>query len=92
MFDFKVTPDSGAPFEVTAGSRDVLVWEKTGKGRNVSKFRNAMEMRDLYALAHIASRRQGLYSGELRDFEESVEIDIVEDEDDDAEVPTPPEA
>jgi hypothetical protein len=80
VFTFKVVPDNGDPYEVTAGSRDVLTWEKSGKGRNVSKFRESMEMADLYRLAHIASRRLGLYAGDLREFEESVEIDLSEED------------
>lgn len=88
MFNFKVTPDSGEPYEVIAGSRDVLTWEKTGKGRNLSVLRESLGMTDLYRLAHIASRRQGLFDGDLKTFEETVELDL--DDEDEEPDPTQP--
>ena len=81
MFDFKVVPDNGESYEVTAGSRDVLVWEKTSKGKNLLTFRDSLAMNDLYRLAHIASRRTGQFHGDFKEFEETVELDLVDEED-----------
>ena len=91
MFDFKVTPDNGEPFEVTATGRDVMAWERKGKDRSVARLTKDMRMTDLFALAHTAAVRQGLYTGDLRDFEESVEVDVA-DNDEEAEDPTRPGA
>jgi hypothetical protein len=77
VFTFKVTPDGGGdPYEVTADSRDVARWERTGKGRSMQRLRDTMSFVDLYALAHVAAVRQGLFVGSLGEFEESVVFDI----------------
>ena len=91
MFDFIVTPDNGEPFNVTATGRDVMAWERKGKDRSLHRLTRDMRMTDLYSLAHTAAQRQGLFSGDLRDFEESVELDVA-DEDEEAEDPTRPGA
>jgi hypothetical protein len=74
MFDFTITPDSGEPFQVTAGSRDVLTWERTTKGASLATLASGMKIGDMYRIAHIASRRLGLFNGDLATFEESCEI------------------
>lgn len=89
MFAFKVTPDDGPEFEVTAGSRDVLVWEKTNKGKSFSGLADGLQMADLYKLAFIASKRQGLFEGVSKEFEESCEIVFAEDDVPDPTRPAP---
>lgn len=76
MITLKVTPDTGEPYTVTATSRDVLMWEKTTQG-NKSFFGLVKDptMVDLYKVAHIASRRQGLFNGSLQEFENSCEVE-----------------
>lgn len=94
MITLTVKPDDDDEYEVTAGARDVLVWERATKG-SFSKLMDDLHMVDLYKLAHIASVRQGLYEGKLADFETGCELDIL-DEDGDVDVeqddvdPTPP--
>jgi len=86
MMNFQITPDNGEPYKLEAGSRDVLLWEKAGKGRAFSQLRTeSMRMQDLYGLAYHAARRQGYFAGTLAEWEESVEIMPVKDDDEDEE-------
>lgn len=94
MFTFTVKPDSAEEFEVTATSRDVVRWEKTGKGRSLGRFSDNPTMTDLYSLAHGAALRQGLWAGPVAEFEQSVDVELHSDdsndsdEDDDESGPT----
>lgn len=83
MITFTITPDGGAPYELVAGSRDVLIWERTGKGRAFSQFQDGLRMGSLYELAHVAAKRQGLFDGSLGEFEQTCDLDTA-DEDDEA--------
>lgn len=74
MFTFKVQPDDGEAFEVTAGSRDLRVWEKTGPNRSIGKLMAELKMTSLYEVAHIAARRQQLFTGSLQEFGETCEL------------------
>lgn len=80
MFTFTVKPDGGDEYSATATSRDVVVWEKTGRNRSVGKLAESPAMGDLYALAHLASKRLGLFDGTFKEFEESVDLEFEEDE------------
>jgi hypothetical protein len=84
LITLKVTPDGGDEYTVTATSRDVFVWEKANRNRTFGALMQDMAMVDLYKLAHIASRREGLYTGSLSEFTEQCEI-AQGDEEDDAE-------
>jgi hypothetical protein len=90
MFTFKVTPDGDESYTLVADSRDVLIFEKTSRGKNLLTWRDSMSMVDLYRLAHIAATRQGRYEGKLNDFERDVVIDIQDDEEDESSDPTQP--
>lgn len=79
MFTFKVVPDSGEPFELKAGTRDVLTWEKTTKGKSYGQLVSEPNLVDYYKLAHIAAWRQQLFTGTLKEFEESHDIDLTGD-------------
>lgn len=92
MFTFYVTPDSGETYRVVAASRDVLTWEKGLKGRSFGDLANSPSMSGMYGLAYAASRRQGLYGGSLQDFEQSVDLALVADEEAGQPDPTPPGA
>lgn len=83
MFEFKITPEHGDSFEVTATSRDVLVWEKTTKGRTMKSLRDDLAINDLYKIAHLASKRQQLFTGTLQEFEETCDLDFEEEEEPD---------
>lgn len=85
MFTFEIRPDDGAPYTVTADSRDVVMWEKTTPGRCFANLREAA-MSDFYGIAFVASKRLGLWDGDRKAFDASVALDIVEDEEPD---PTP---
>jgi hypothetical protein len=78
MFEFKVTPDEGEAFDVSADSRDVLAWEKRGQGRALHVISSAMRLVHMYEIAHMASRRQGLTSLNEADFQTSCVIEIQE--------------
>ncbi|MCW6008504.1 hypothetical protein K1W54_28765 [Micromonospora sp. CPCC 205371] len=89
MFDFKITPDGLEPFEVTAGSRDVLKWERTTKGASFKGIAEDLKMTDMYKVAWIAAKRQGLYEGTLAEFEDDCEIDFEETDEPDPTRPAP---
>lgn len=84
MMTFEIIPDDGDPYRLEAGSRDVLMWEKAGKGRSFGQFGSgeSMRMEHLYGLAYFAARRQGLFTGSLAEWEQSVELRPVKDDDD----------
>jgi hypothetical protein len=81
MMSFEITPDGGDPYRLVAQSRDVLAWEKSGPGRSFSKLAESLSMRDLYALAHLAARRQGYFAGGLAEWEQQVDLMPADDED-----------
>ncbi|MFI6759362.1 hypothetical protein ACIBF5_09500 [Micromonospora sp. NPDC050417] len=89
MFDFRVVPDNGDPYEVTAGARDVLVLEKTTKGVVFADLTERMQMVPLYKLAWIASRRLGLFTGTQAEFEAGCELIFTESEEPDPTRPAP---
>lgn len=88
MIDFTVRPDGGEPYKVTATSRDIWQWERTNRGASFNALMVNMQMVDLYKVAYIASRRQGLFTGTEKEFNETV--DIVADESDGEPDPTQP--
>ncbi|MGL5911658.1 MAG: hypothetical protein ACRCZP_16780 [Phycicoccus sp.] len=77
---FWVTPDEGDPYEVVAGSRDVLIWERLGRGRKLAELGDNPTMSGLYSLAHVAARRQQLHAGSLAEFEATCDIDVQQQE------------
>ncbi len=88
MFTFKITPPDGDARLLVADSRDVWVWEHAGRGRSLRGFLANLNMSDCYALAHIACRRQQLFSGTLDEFASShvIELpDVTIGDDDDGE-------
>ena len=89
MFDFKLTPEGGDTFEVTAGSRDVLQWEKTTKGASFGSIANGLKITDLYKIAWIAAKRQDHFTGTLAEFEASVELEFDEQDEPDPTQPAP---
>lgn len=88
MLNFTVMPDGGETFEVEAMMRDVLKWEKGGKGRNLNQLKENPSMESLYAIAHIAARRQQLFTGSLDEFEETCDLDFEEEQEDDTADPS----
>ena len=91
MLTVKMTPDDGAEIKVEILARDILTWERAGKGRVLQHFLNNVNMVDLYWLTWTAARRLRLFTGDLRSFEETVEVEPeTESEEDEGVDPTRP--
>ena len=72
MITFEITEvETGETTELKADSRDVLVWEKTSRSNETYiDLITGMSLVKFYRLAHIAAKRQDLFSGKLADFEQ----------------------
>ena len=79
MITVRVVPDEGEPFDVTATARDIVIWEKTHKGRKLSDIEDA-SMTLLYELAYSAASRQKLFTGSEAEFMASVDLDMRQDD------------
>jgi hypothetical protein len=79
MFTFKVTPDSGEPYDLTVKSRDIVFWEKIDRNHTVTRLENDPRITDIYSVTHVAAKRQGKFSGTLAEWEISVDLDSVEE-------------
>ncbi|TDD98897.1 hypothetical protein [Jiangella asiatica] len=90
MIEFTVKPDHGEPFDITAASRDVFLWEKAYRGAAFSNLRGGGTMTELYQLAHTACRRQGMFAGSLDEFADTHDLAFEEDQDDEPD-PTQPD-
>jgi hypothetical protein len=82
MFTFKVVPDTGEPYTLKAGTRDVLTWEKTSKGKSYTGLITEPNLVDYYKIAHLAAWRQQIFTGSLKEFEEQHDIDLAYGEED----------
>lgn len=80
LFTFTVLPDGEDEYEVEATSRDILNWEKTTPKASLGKFESDPQIADVYKIAHFAARRNGLFTGALKDFEETVDIEFEKEE------------
>lgn len=80
MIEFICVNDAEERYEVTATARDVLLWEKTGKGRNFAKLMAELPLADLYVIAWLASKRKGLFTEPLARFEETIDLHFELDE------------
>lgn len=79
MFIFKLTPDHGDSFEIRAGTRDILVWEKVAKNRSLSALMEDLRVADLYEIAYVSAKRQGRWDGNRADFESTFDMDFEEE-------------
>jgi len=84
VIDCTVTPDGGEPVAVTILSRDVLTWERTGRGRSFGALMDDISMTAMYHLAWIAMRRLGHFAGDLTEFEQTCEVSLETDQEDEA--------
>lgn len=80
MFLFKLTPEGGDLFEVRATTRDVLVWEKTGRDRSLTKLMDNLRVSDMYEIAYVSAKRQGMWDGTRAEFEERIDLDFEEEQ------------
>jgi hypothetical protein len=85
-----VTPDGGEPYELTATARDVLNWEKTSRDKTVVDLLTGFNMVDLYRVSHLAASRQQLFTGSLKEFEETCEVEFQEEDQEPEPDPTQP--
>lgn len=74
MFTFRVTPDSGQPYDLEVTSRDIVFWEKIDRAHTVTRLENDPRMSDIYSVTHVAAKRKGLFSGLLAEWETSVDL------------------
>lgn len=82
MITVEVRPDGGDRYTITATSRDVAFWEKTHRGKKMADL-NEPAVLDLYAIAHIAARRHGMFSGTVEEFIDTNDITQEADEEPD---------
>ncbi|MCF7548900.1 hypothetical protein [Pseudonocardia sp. WMMC193] len=87
MFKAQVTQDGKDPYTVEIGARDVAAWERKGRDRAFSDFMARPRVTDMFELAYLSSRRQGLFAGTEQEFLELVDVEGATDE---AEGPTQP--
>lgn len=79
---FRITPEHGDPYEVDAGTRDLLVWEKTNKaGRTQVDLAKGASIADLYGIAFQAAKRLELSDLTRAQFEETCEVEVVGEQD-----------
>jgi hypothetical protein len=85
MFDFKITPvgEDQEPFTVSCTSRDIYVWEKSGRGRTVAHFSTGGSMEAFYQLAYITCRRTKKFEGTQAEFVDQVDLELDGDDKDD---------
>lgn len=83
MYKFKVSPDDDKSYTVVSNNRDVLAWERQKPTRAAQQLSENVHLADLYWIAHRAAKRQGLYGGTLKDFEETCDVDVLGPADDD---------
>lgn len=79
MIEIRVVPDDGAPYDVTVTTRDILAWERVHKGVKFAQIQENMTMAHLYDLAHRAATRTRQYSGNLAQFEDGNDLELLED-------------
>jgi hypothetical protein len=73
VITFEITEvETGETTELKADSRDVLVWEKTSRSNETYiDLITGMSLVKFYRLAHIAAKRQEVFSGKLAEFEQA---------------------
>lgn len=83
MINLKIMPDGAEPYELKATTRDIAMWEKTNRGASLAKLQNEMHATDLYAVAFHAAKRQGLFTGTAQEFQDSCDLDVLDDDEPD---------
>lgn len=82
MFELRITPDDGDTLDVSAGMRDVRMWEKTHKNRGLGQLSDgaAISATVLYELAFTAAKRSGLLPAGLTEdaFADQYELEVEE--------------
>jgi hypothetical protein len=83
--EFLLTID-GQRHRVTAVPYDLLVWERTAKGKRIGDLLpvapngsldfTRLSLVEIYRLAHIAARREQVFTGPLDEFERTVVVTL----------------
>jgi len=81
MITLKVMPDDGDPYEITATTRDIATWERGNKGASMAGLVSDMRAADLYKVGYLAAKRTGRFEGTEREFTESCDLDVIDDQD-----------
>lgn len=89
---FTIRPDNGEEYELKATSRDVYMWERTGRDRSLQSFMSDISLSACYEIAHIAARRQQTFAGTLEEFAASHDLDFREEQVEEEPDPTQPGA
>lgn len=76
-----VTFDDGRVEHLVVGPRDQLAWEAAEPGRAFGAlFTQDNKISDYYSLAFAALRRQGKYSGTLKDLKTEADVELGREE------------
>jgi hypothetical protein len=82
MFTFTIVNDDGEKFVLTAGTRDILKYERSGG--NIASMTSdsplVEQLTESYKLAHLAAVRTGLFSGNLSKFEDTFDFEFGSDD------------
>lgn len=93
MITIRVSPDDGEPYEVIAGSRQVMLWEQTGRNNTLARLNENPRMEDFYFIGHLSAVKSGKFTGSLDEFKNSVDLEMIPppaNTDSDTEDPTRP--
>jgi hypothetical protein len=83
VITFKLTDDAGTESTVEAKARDVLMWERTTKGAKFGDLADGLELSHLYKIAWYAAKRTSAFAGDLKEFEETYDVEPEGEEDSD---------
>lgn len=78
MMTFDVRPDGRAEFRIVATSKDLVIWEKSFKGRSLAQFDSNPSMTAVVEVAFTACRRQGRWDGTFSEFAETCEVEPID--------------
>lgn len=80
MIPLRVIPDEGDPIDIDVTSRDVLRWERSGRGKTLKSFEQNPTMAAMYELAHTHLLRTKQFAGDLDELMATVDIEELADE------------
>lgn len=83
MITFKLTDDAGTELIVQAKARDVLNWERTTKGAKFGDLADGLEFAHLYKIAWFAAKRTSVFTGDLKEFEDTYDVEPEGEDDED---------
>ncbi|QFU87880.1 hypothetical protein [Amycolatopsis sp. YIM 10] len=60
MITLKLKDDEGEVTELTATTRDIVLWERTHRGKTFKSIQDNMSLIDFYGIAYCAVKRQNI--------------------------------